>query len=43
MAFGSQVKIPATYIRGGTSKGVFFNLTVLPERGRVAGEGRDNL
>lgn len=38
-----QVKIPATYIRGGTSKGVFFNLTDLPERCKVAGEARDNM
>lgn len=38
-----QVKIPATYIRGGTSKGVFFNLTDLPERCQVAGEPRDNM
>jgi len=38
-----QVKIPATYMRGGTSKGVFFNLTDLPERCQVAGEARDNL
>ena len=38
-----QVKIPATYIRGGTSKGVFFNLTDLPERCQVAGEARDNM
>jgi probable AcnD-accessory protein PrpF len=38
-----QVKIPATYIRGGTSKGVFFNLTDLPERCQVPGEPRDNM
>jgi probable AcnD-accessory protein PrpF len=38
-----QVKIPATYIRGGTSKGVFFNLTDLPERCQVPGEARDNM
>ena len=38
-----QVKIPATYIRGGTSKGVFFNLTDLPERCQVEGEARDNM
>ncbi|MEW6999426.1 2-methylaconitate cis-trans isomerase PrpF [Colwelliaceae bacterium BS250] len=38
-----QVKIPATYIRGGTSKGVFFNLTDLPERCQVAGAPRDNM
>ena len=38
-----QVKIPATYMRGGTSKGVFFNLTDLPERCQVPGEARDNM
>ncbi|WOH37982.1 2-methylaconitate cis-trans isomerase PrpF [Thalassotalea fonticola] len=38
-----QVKIPATYIRGGTSKGVFFNLTDLPDRCQVPGEARDNM
>lgn len=30
-------------MRGGTSKGVFFNLTDLPERCQVAGEARDNM
>lgn len=38
-----QVKIPATYMRGGTSKGVFFNLTDLPARCQVAGVARDNM
>ncbi len=38
-----QVKIPATYMRGGTSKGVFFNLTDLPARCQVAGQARDNM
>ena len=38
-----QKKIPATYMRGGTSKGVFFNLTDLPEAARVPGTARDNL
>jgi len=38
-----QIKIPATYMRGGTSKGVFFNLSDLPERCQVAGEARDKL
>jgi 2-methylaconitate isomerase len=38
-----QVKIPATYIRGGTSKGVFFRLSDLPERCQVPGEARDKL
>ena len=43
MAFVPQIKIPATYIRGGTSKGVFFNLTDLPEVAQVPGAARDNL
>ena len=43
MAFKPQIKVPATYMRGGTSKGVFFNLTDLPEPAQVAGEARDNL
>ncbi|MFT6732408.1 MAG: putative AcnD-accessory protein PrpF [Polaribacter sp.] len=38
-----QIKIPATYMRGGTSKGVFFNLTDLPESAQVAGDARDQL
>ncbi|WP_349616864.1 2-methylaconitate cis-trans isomerase PrpF [Azotobacter salinestris] len=38
-----QIKIPATYIRGGTSKGVFFRLQDLPERCQVPGEARDKL
>ena len=38
-----QIKIPATYMRGGTSKGVFFNLTDLPESARISGEARDKL
>jgi len=39
----SQIKIPATYMRGGTSKGVFFSLKDLPEQAQVAGEARDKL
>jgi len=38
-----QVKIPATYFRGGTSKGVFFKLSDLPERCQKPGEARDKL
>ena len=38
-----QVKIPATYIRGGTSKGVFFRLQDLPERAQTPGPARDAL
>ncbi|MDF5277927.1 2-methylaconitate cis-trans isomerase PrpF [Vibrio parahaemolyticus] len=39
----SQIKVPATYMRGGTSKGVFFNLDDLPSEAQVAGEARDKL
>jgi 2-methylaconitate isomerase len=38
-----QLRIPATYMRGGTSKGVFFRLEDLPEAARVPGEARDAL
>ncbi|MBK6756957.1 MAG: 2-methylaconitate cis-trans isomerase PrpF [Moraxellaceae bacterium] len=38
-----QIKVPATYMRGGTSKGVFFRLQDLPESCQVAGAARDNL
>jgi probable AcnD-accessory protein PrpF len=38
-----QMKIPATYMRGGTSKGVFFSLTDLPAAAQVAGAERDAL
>ncbi|KQP35485.1 2-methylaconitate cis-trans isomerase PrpF [Pseudorhodoferax sp. Leaf274] len=43
MAFAPQLKIPATYLRGGTSKGVFFRLQDLPERCRQPGPARDAL
>ncbi len=43
MAFAPQLKIPATYMRGGTSKGVFFHLLDLPERAQQPGAYRDNL
>ncbi|MCM5678189.1 2-methylaconitate cis-trans isomerase PrpF [Schlegelella sp. S2-27] len=43
MAHARQIKIPASYMRGGTSKGVFFRLEDLPERCRVPGEARDRL
>ncbi|HHF2972849.1 TPA: 2-methylaconitate cis-trans isomerase PrpF [Vibrio diabolicus] len=39
----SQIKVPATYMRGGTSKGVFFNLDDLPQEAQVAGAARDKL
>ncbi|WP_243032842.1 2-methylaconitate cis-trans isomerase PrpF [Vibrio cincinnatiensis] len=38
-----QLKIPATYLRGGTSKGVFFKLSDLPLAAQVPGEARDKL
>lgn len=38
-----QIKIPATYMRGGTSKGTFFNVQDLPEAARVPGAARDKL
>ena len=40
---GGQVRIPATYMRGGTSKGVFFRLEDLPEAAREPGRARDRL
>lgn len=43
MTHPAQIKIPATYLRGGTSKGVFFSLQDLPERARQPGPGRDAL
>jgi 2-methylaconitate isomerase len=38
-----QIRIPATYMRGGTSKGVFFRLQDLPASAQVPGEARDAL
>ncbi len=38
-----QIKIPATYTRGGTSKGVFFNLRDLPLAAQIPGDVRDQL
>ncbi|MBT9611327.1 MAG: 2-methylaconitate cis-trans isomerase PrpF [Aquabacterium sp.] len=43
MAHAPQVKIPATYIRGGTSKGVFFRLEDLPASCQQPGAARDKL
>ena len=43
MAHVPQIKIPATYMRGGTSKGVFFRLQDLPEAAQVPGAARDAL
>lgn len=41
--FAPQIKIPATYLRGGTSKGVFFRLQDLPEPAQQPGPARDAL
>jgi probable AcnD-accessory protein PrpF len=43
MPFAPQLIIPAVYMRGGTSKGVFFDLDELPEAARVPGPTRDRL
>jgi probable AcnD-accessory protein PrpF len=43
MAHVPQIRIPATYLRGGTSKGVFFRLQDLPEAAQVPGAARDAL
>lgn len=43
MSAAPQIKIPATYMRGGTSKGVFFKRDDLPERAQIAGQARDQL
>ncbi|MEW8646892.1 MAG: 2-methylaconitate cis-trans isomerase PrpF [Candidatus Thiodiazotropha endolucinida] len=43
MSHAPQIRIPATYMRGGTSKGLFFNLEDLPESARVPGQARDKL
>jgi len=43
MAHPAQIKIPATYMRGGTSKGVFFRLQDLPPAAQAPGAARDTL
>ncbi|MDC8759917.1 2-methylaconitate cis-trans isomerase PrpF [Janthinobacterium fluminis] len=43
MAHIPQIKIPATYMRGGTSKGVFFRLQDLPAAAQQPGAARDAL
>ena len=43
MAHAPQIKIPATYMRGGTSKGTFFDLESLPAAAREPGPVRDAL
>ena len=43
MTHQPQIKIPATYMRGGTSKGVFFRLQDLPASAQAPGTARDAL
>ena len=43
MSQAPQIRIPATYMRGGTSKGVFFRLQDLPGRAQAPGPARDAL
>ncbi|WPO98535.1 2-methylaconitate cis-trans isomerase PrpF [Pseudomonas sp. HR96] len=43
MSKAAQIRIPATYMRGGTSKGVFFKLQDLPPAAQVPGAARDAL
>ena len=43
MQYAPQIKIPATYMRGGTSKGVFFKLSDLPLATQQPGAARDAL
>ena len=43
MTHAPQIKVPATYMRGGTSKGVFFRLQDLPPAAQVPGAARDAL
>ena len=43
MAHAPQIKVPATYIRGGTSKGVFFKLDDMPKATQTPGAARDAL
>ena len=43
MPHAPQIRIPATYMRGGTSKGVFFNLQDLPPAAQIQGQARDKL
>ena len=41
--FPAQIKIPATYMRGGTSKGIFFKLDDLPAAAQTPGAARDKI
>jgi 2-methylaconitate isomerase len=42
-SYAPQIKIPATYMRGGTSKGLFFKLDDLPIEAQVPGKIRDQI
>lgn len=42
-AYPAQIKIPAVYYRGGTSKGVFFKLSDLPQAAQQPGDARDKI
>ena len=43
MSHKAQIGISATYMRGGTSKGVFFKLSDLPISAQIPGQARDSL
>ena len=43
MSSAPQIRIPATYMRGGTSKGVFFRQDELPAAAQSPGPARDAL
>ncbi len=43
MSYKPQITVPATYMRGGTSKGTFFRIEDLPKEAQVAGTARDKL
>ncbi|WP_024954687.1 2-methylaconitate cis-trans isomerase PrpF [Sulfurospirillum arcachonense] len=43
MSYKTQMKVPATYMRGGTSKGTFFRIEDLPKEAQIPGDARDKL
>ena len=43
MSNKAQITVPATYMRGGTSKGTFFRIEDLPKEAQIAGTARDKL
>lgn len=43
MSYQPQFKVKATYMRGGTSKGTFFNIADLPKEAQEDGVKRDKL